>query len=56
MGMKMRQRAAMKRSLQVSMVTAGLGVVAGALTGTLFIPILLGYLAYMNWQEWQRNF
>lgn len=57
MGMKMRQRQAMKRSLQVSMVTAGLGVLASVLlTRTLFLPILLGYLVYMNWQEWQRNF
>ncbi len=57
MGMKMRQRAAMKRSLQVSMATAGVGALAAVLlTRGFILPILLGYLVYMNWQEWQRNF
>ena len=55
MGLKMRQSQAIRRSLKVSMVTAGaVGLVAFLLTRDIFITILLAWMLYQNWVEWNR--
>ena len=55
LGLKMSQFQAVRRSLQVSMGTAGaVALAAILLTGDIFITILLAWMLYQNWVEWNR--
>ena len=48
-------REAIRRSLIVSGVTGLILMLAGAFMGLLFVTVLLGFLLFQNWQEWQSH-
>lgn len=55
LGTRMPHHRAVRLSLQISLAVAvGLAALALALTSSLFIPILLAWMAFQNWQELQR--
>ncbi len=55
LGTRMPQHRAVRLSLQISLgVAIVLAAVSLALTSSLFIPILLAWMAFQNWQELQR--
>lgn len=55
LGTRMPHHRAVRLSLQISLgVAIVLAAVSLALTSSLFIPILLAWMAFQNWQELQR--
>lgn len=55
LGTRMPHHRAVRLSLQLSLgVAVGLALLAVALTKSLFVPILLAWMAFQNWQELQR--